>query len=185
MGYTTEFSGEFRFDKDIDPALAKYLNDFAKTRHMRLNVDEVKKDDPEWAKHCFNGEMGFEGQFYVNLNENLNRAEMVEHPTYGHKYYKFCDDLFYNDNQYVIDNNTPAEGVPSLWCQWVVDEEENVLVWDGGEKFYHYIEWLKYLITNFIEPSGYKLNGKVRWRGEDFDDMGAIVVQDNKVKVEN
>ena len=182
MGYTTEFLGGFEFDKPVEPDFAEYLNDFAKMRHMRLNVDEVKKDDAEWAKHCFNGDMGFEGQFYVNLNENLNRAEMSE-SVYGQKYYKMNDDLFYNKNKYVIDSNTPAEGLPSLWCQWVVDTEENVLTWDGGEKFYHYVEWLNYLIKNFISPSGYRLNGEVRWRGEDFDDIGTIVVQNNKVKV--
>jgi predicted NUDIX family NTP pyrophosphohydrolase len=42
---------------------------------------------------------------------------------------------------------------------------------------------LKYLINNFFEEWGIKLNGEVEWVGEDRSDKGKIVVVDNKVKV--
>lgn len=57
------------------------------------------------------------------------------------------------------------------------------LEWDGNEKFYNYVEWLQYIITNVLAPRGYILSGSVTWQGEDNQDMGKIVVKDNKIKV--
>lgn len=76
---------------------------------------------------------------------------------------------------------------PGLWCQWVIEEPiegEQYLVWDGGEKFYNYVEWLKYLINHFFEPWGIKLNGTIEWEGEDPKDRGRIIVTDNMVKTQ-
>jgi len=42
---------------------------------------------------------------------------------------------------------------------------------------------LKYLINNFFEEWGIKLNGEVTWIGEDSNDRGKIVVEDNKVRI--
>jgi hypothetical protein len=85
------------------------------------------------------------------------------------------------DHKTVANRNKPPSGVPSLWCQWVPNENGTEIVWDGGEKFYSYVEWLEYIIANFLAPWGYTLNGTVRWRGESFDDIGKILVKDNKV----
>jgi hypothetical protein len=54
--------------------------------------------------------------------------------------------------------------------------------WDTGEKFYSYIEWLEYIIYNFLAPKGYVLNGSVEWYGEDRADVGTIVVKSNIVR---
>jgi hypothetical protein len=59
------------------------------------------------------------------------------------------------------------------------------LGWDGNEKFYHYIEWLQYLIQHFFEKWGIKLNGEVEWQGEDSSDFGKIIVTDNVVEILN
>jgi hypothetical protein len=80
-------------------------------------------------------------------------------------------------------HNKPPLGQPGLWCQWTPSSDGTQLVWDGGEKFYNYIEWLEYLIDNVLTPKGYKLTGDVRWRGEDFDDIGVISVKDSKIGV--
>lgn len=53
--------------------------------------------------------------------------------------------------------------------------------WDGGEKFYDYVDWLWYIIEHFLKPWGYTVNGEVRWCGEDDEDRGTIVVVDNEV----
>ena len=50
-----------------------------------------------------------------------------------------------------------------------------------SEKFYHYDEWLKVIIDEFLAPCGHKVNGRVRWQGEDFSDCGWLVVKDNVV----
>lgn len=92
---------------------------------------------------------------------------------------------------------------PGLWCQWVLEKEESeerwnnakqaydhvpndsewLLRWDGGEKFYNYVEWLNYLIHNFFNVWGIKISGEVSWEGEDSSDLGLIVVEDSVVTV--
>lgn len=72
---------------------------------------------------------------------------------------------------------------PSLWCNWWINEKD-VLEWNGAEKFYNYIEWLEYLIRNFFQPWGVLLNGKIKWSGEDDEDMGNIFVTNNIVNPE-
>lgn len=76
---------------------------------------------------------------------------------------------------------TVGEDYPGIWCQWVV--VDNQLEWDQGEKFYNYVEWLKYLIDKFFIPWGVTISGTVKWFGEENEDMGMIEVLDNKVKV--
>lgn len=78
-------------------------------------------------------------------------------------------------------NTQPYPGMPGFWCQWVPTEDAKGLEWDGGEKFYEYVEWLEYLIEHFVEPWGLKLNGEIEWRGEEWDDKGTIVVVNNEV----
>lgn len=70
---------------------------------------------------------------------------------------------------------------PGIWCQWIINLE-NKLEWDGAEKFYNYVEWLEYLIEKIFAPRGYKLNGRIRFHGERFWDMGIIYVKDNEVR---
>ena len=73
------------------------------------------------------------------------------------------------------------EKYPGIWCQWIINSNGN-LEWNGAEKFYNYIEWLQYLIQNVFEPKGYVIEGRVRYRGERFEDIGVIYVKDNVVK---
>lgn len=77
----------------------------------------------------------------------------------------------------VVDYNRPPASQPGLWLQWEVSRDGTTLEWDGGEKFYNYVEWLAYLYTDILLPMGHTLSGKIRWRGEDFDDMGEITVE--------
>lgn len=76
-----------------------------------------------------------------------------------------------------------AEGKcqPSLWCNWTLTADSKHLHWNGQEKFYYFIEWLQYLITNFFQPWGIKLNGQIKWSGEDHTDVGIITVKNNIV----
>ena len=71
----------------------------------------------------------------------------------------------------------------SDWCDWIPNKEGTHLRHNGSEKFYEYTEWLRYLIKNFFEPWGVKLNGSVEWAGEDSGDIGEIRVKNNEVKV--
>lgn len=75
----------------------------------------------------------------------------------------------------------PYPGFPGFWCDWVPSEDKKYIKWNRSEKFYGYVEWLVYLIENFLKPKGYVLNGEVDWRGEDFYDTGTICVNNNVV----
>lgn len=86
------------------------------------------------------------------------------------------------DDKTIVDFNTPPSTQPGLWCQWIPNEEGDAIVWDGGEKFYNYVEWIQYLIEKILSPRGYVLNGEVFWQGEDSDDEGKIVIKDNIVE---
>jgi hypothetical protein len=81
----------------------------------------------------------------------------------------------------VINYNRPPGTQPGLWCQWIPTDDGCELIWDGGEKFYNYVEWLDYLIDKILAPRGYTLNGECQWFGEERDDVGVIIVKNNKV----
>ncbi len=130
---------------------------------MTRDIEKIKRNDPNWKDNCFNGELGNEGEYYVK------------------------DD--WDDS--ILDHNKPPTSQPGLWCQWRLrpirftdkdkEEFEAILIWDHGEKFYHYTEWLKYLIENFFKPSGYVLEGITLGVGEDSSEATYIVTQENEV----
>lgn len=66
------------------------------------------------------------------------------------------------------------------YCQWRSDGMG--LVWDGGEKFYNYVDWLCWLIDEYFEPFGVQLNGHMNYQGEAIDDCGIITVVNNEVE---
>lgn len=81
----------------------------------------------------------------------------------------------------ILDYNRPPYTQPSLWCQWTPTIDGMAIEWDGGEKFYEYVPWIRYIIEKVLAPRGYVLTGDVEWRGEDWDDMGVISISNNKV----
>jgi len=83
----------------------------------------------------------------------------------------------------IIDYNRPPRTQPGLWCQWVPTEDKLHIMWDGGEKFYNYIEWIQYIIEKILVPRNYVLNGEVLWEGQNNGDMGKIVIVDNQIKI--
>ena len=162
MGYSTDFYGSLQFNKPVAPWLVEYINKFSETRRMKRDPEKIKELFPDYGKMCFNGELGDDGEYFIG---GLG----------------FCGQT---QDESVIDHNTPPKTQPGLWCQWIINEKDNCLEWDGGEKFYNYEEWLEYLIDNFFEPIGYILNGDIEWQGEEYDDLGTIHVVDNLVTTE-
>ena len=103
----------------------------------------------------------FEGEF------RLDRPLAAEHSAILQR---FADES-HNDTDY-----------PGIWCQWVPSADGQALVWDQGEKFYDYVDWLKYLLTHYLIPWGYVLNGEVLWNGEAPGDIGKITVTKTAVR---
>lgn len=84
-----------------------------------------------------------------------------------------------------IDEHTAeyAEGEPDGYCQWIATEDGMGLKWDGGEKFYDYIEWLEWLMKALFIPKGFSLTGEVWWQGEDIGDVGVITANGDSISV--
>lgn len=153
MGYTTWFEGGLTPNKPFKKEFVNYINAFSEKWHEPRDVEIIKRSDPDWAKHCLDGNLGPYGMYYVG-----------------------------SFDEGVIDRSA-AKGYtcPGYRCDWCINEETGVVEWDGGEKFYQYTDWLIYLIENFFEPAGYILNGEFIWIGEDSEDRGKISVVNNKV----
>ncbi|MCO5338561.1 hypothetical protein [Delftia tsuruhatensis] len=71
---------------------------------------------------------------------------------------------------------------PNSYLQWVPSEDLSHIVWDEGEKFYDYNEWMTWLIRH-LDGIGIKVNGHLYWVGEDRTDTGEIAVIDSQMTV--
>lgn len=158
MGYTTDFSGEFKLDQPLAPEHREYLKKFNETRRMRRNPQLVATL-PDPVRDAVGLPTGPDGDYFVGGTGFMGQ----------------------DGDESVVDHNSPPNSQPGLWCQWAPNEDGTAIVWDEGEKFYEYVEWLWYIIENFLKPWGYELNGKVRWQGEDADDRGIINVKNNDI----
>ena len=195
MGYTTDFWGELTLSKPLSKKRLNYINTFSETRRMKRDVNKLmelyegKHGHPNPKEKTPQGIYGNDGEYFAyddGYNGQKEDSSIIDYNAApGQTGYVSTIDFNtrWNENQ-----KRMKEGKcqPGLWCQWVVrevDEGKQILEWDGGEKFYNYVEWLKYLINHFFEPWGVKLNGEINWRGEETGDMGIIVVKDNVVKI--
>ena len=154
MGYETIFKGSFSFNKHPSEKLKNYINSFSKTRHMKRDPEKIKKIDSNWKENCFNDKLGKEGSYYIKEK--------------------------YEEDDSILNFNSPPIEQPGLWCDWIINECGN-LCWDGIEKFYNYDIWLEYLIENFFKNENLILNGKVRFEGEDIEDKGFLIIENNIV----
>jgi hypothetical protein len=157
MGYTTDFTGHLNFDKPLTAEQVKYIQTFSRTRRMARDVKELRRLYN--GEYGLNGNYGKEGEYFCKNDGDHGQTQDASIITYNHE----------------------PSTQPSLWCQWTVSDDGARLEWDGGEKFYSYVEWLEYMIANFFRPWGCLLNGEIKWQGEDSEDVGKIIVADNIV----
>ena len=71
-------------------------------------------------------------------------------------------------------------GYPGFYCQWVFNRETCTIEWDGGEKFYEYIQWLQFVFEKCDELN-LSANGKISWQGDNYQDQGEIIVEKNLI----
>jgi len=200
MGYTTDFIGSFQFNREVSVKEKEYINRFSDTRRMKRDVNKLM--ELYEGKHGYpfpyllSGQVmnntpetiyGKDGEYFAREDGNSGQVEDNSILDYnlppGQAEYTGGGDDF--SKRWAENQKRIKEGVcqPGLWCQWVVSDDGENLEWDGEEKFYEYIAWLKYLINHFFSKWGLVLNGEVEWEGEDSQDRGKIVVKDNVVKV--
>ncbi|MFC6883454.1 hypothetical protein [Actinomadura yumaensis] len=110
------------------------------------------------------------------------------------------------DDSDILDPNKPPHGQPELWCGWTPTTDGTAIEWDGGEKFYSSVDWMRYLIDTFLKPGAalqkelaapipgrdyhetfehftfdHVLNGAIHAQGEDHGDEWVLVVENNTV----
>ena len=193
MGYTTDFKGDFYLSNELSQEQFDYLVKLNETRRMKRDVNQLQTLFE--GKHGYPGRTGTpeevygkDGEYFVGGSGHGGQDRddsIIDYNTppgqvpisYGGSFIESV-----NENGRRIRH---GECQPGLWCGWIVENEIDgqVLRWDGGEKFYYYIEWLGYLIKHFFEPWGIKLDGEVYWNGEESEDMGKIVVRNNEIEV--
>jgi hypothetical protein len=160
MSYNTRFDGAFA----IAPALAddhhEYLTQFAQTMRVRRDAQKASKIRDR-ARSRVGLPVGPDGAYVVGANWDPIRIGPQDAS--------------------VVDGSRPPTGQPSQGCQWTPNDDGTALEWNGEGGFYKYVEWMEYLIEHFLKPWGYEVNGQVGWRGEDFDDVGVVVVAKNNV----
>ena len=162
MGYTTKFQGQFNLTPKLNANQVEYLKQFVLTRRMKRNP-QVAGDMQDPKREAVSLPIGKDGEYFVGGlgNSGQNRDESI------------------------VEYNKPPSNQPSLWCQWTPSDAGDFIAWDEGEKFYNYIEWLQYIIDNFLKPWGIVADGTVKWRGEDFDDVGMIFVKSNIITTQD
>lgn len=156
MGYTTEFRGEFTVTPALTPEQVAYINRFSETRRMQRDPQKAALL-PDPIREAVGLPLGKEAEYFVGGGGFAGQEHDAS----------------------ILDYNNPPAGQPGLWCQWEAGADG--VRWNGGEKFYYYVDWLEYLIANFFQPWGRTLNGEVEWRGEDWDDTGTIRVENNVI----
>lgn len=162
MGYTTDFAGQFRLDRRLEPAHHAYLDQFAEIRHMWRDVAITRtREDP--LRVAVGLTVGVDGEYFVGevgfrgMGRSTKSADGI---------------LSYNDS---------PQTQPGLWCGWKPSQCGNYIEWDGKEKFYNYVDWLQYIIDNFLVRWGYTLNGEVAYQGESEEDFGKLFVFNNRI----
>ena len=187
MGYTTEFKGSLQFDKPLTESQIAYIQAFNNTRRMKRDATKAETlKDP--LRIAVGLPIGEEGAYYVGSHSDGQMGQKDDISVLDHNEPPGTPNRTKGnmDNwaaEYELKKQYIKEGKcqPGLWCQWTVNNDGTELIWDEGEKFYYYTEWIQYLITHFFNVWGVKLNGKIKWQGEDMDDRGIIEVCNSEI----
>lgn len=86
----------------------------------------------------------------------------------------------YEEDEYKKYSDTkPDNG----YNQWTPNKDGTAMVWNDGEKFYDYAEWLQWLIDYYFKPRNIELRGRINYQGEEIGDVGYLeVLEDQHVR---
>ena len=160
MGYTTDFSGQFDCEPPLKTEHAAFLRKFSDTRRMRRDAEQAALL-PDPIRTISGLPIGTEGANFVGGTGECGQGT----------------------DPSILDYNRPPAGQPGLHCDWTPNDDGTAIEWNQAEKFYNYVEWLEYLLDQYLKPWGYQLTGTVCWCGEDRDDLGQIEALGDKIVV--
>lgn len=76
-----------------------------------------------------------------------------------------------------------APDLPYSSGLYEVAEDRSGLIPEQDESRHGLATWLRLLAKHFLAPSGYLMNGEVRWTTEQSDDRGSIFIKDNQAEI--
>lgn len=159
MGYTTNFTGSVSCTPALTPAQVAYLQKFAQTRRMKRDENKAAAL-PDPVREAVGLPLGAQAEYFVG---GLGWCGQDRDPS-------------------VVNSNTEPSTQPGLWCKWEPTDNGKSIRWNGAEKFYDYVEWLRYLNENFLKEWGIKIDGAIKWKGEDSADRGVIVATNGRIE---
>ena|SRR5579884_1223431 len=168
MGYVTWFMGRLKLDKPLEPHHLAYLQAFHRAQHVQWDV-HLLEQEPDPLREAVGLPLGEYGCYFTG------RGFKKEY-SYPPWYYNGRAEI---DPAYL---GSVCPGTPYHICGWRPSEDDTELV-ASLDKFYGYIQWLHYLLDHFLLPWSYVLNGKMDWQGEEEEDMGTILVENNVITV--
>jgi hypothetical protein len=86
----------------------------------------------------------------------------------------------YDEDVYKRYTSTP-DTIPTTYNQWTTNEDGTMIIFNGGEKFYDYVHWLRWIVKHYLKPRNLTIDGSVTWQGEKIDDVGIIFATDNRI----
>lgn len=78
------------------------------------------------------------------------------------------------------DQESAPRPCPDSYLQWVPTPNGQGITWDGGEKFYLYEEWLRWICA-WLKGLGIDTGGQIAWDGEEQGDVGLLIVKNSVV----
>ena len=158
IGYTTDFTGQFRLDRRLAPEHAAYLRAFNEARHMRLNAKRAETVADHW-RVAAGLPVGREGMYCTFMTAGASAARGL-----------------------VLEDASPLGPNTSRYCGWVPTDDDRGIAWDGAASG-GFAAWLAFVVEHFLDRWGYAVRGAVAWEGETAGDTGVLVVLNNRIVV--
>ena len=157
MGYSTFFCGRFELVPALTPSQVATIGELYNHRHSLAS----SRDDEPLLR------LPYEAPLMGNMSELAPVGRSPSHATYTG-----CEKGMAWSGPF-----------PSAYCQWTVTSDGSYLEWDGGEKFYGYELWLRFLIEHFFKPWNVAVTGAIEFEGEDGVERGTIFAHGDRVLV--
>ncbi len=178
MGYTTKFKGSLTLSKPLTEEQQKWYNDWMMIR--KCSRDSQKLMEEYKGKYSLDGDYGVDGEFFGYVPKE--HFDEDGEPKWDRNYCGWINGN--SEKQFSINPNfgyNPNQPKGSNWCGWKI--EGNQLLWDDREKFYKYVEWLKYIKKNIFSKWDITFTDQteIKWSGEDVEDCGVIYIEDGEI----
>jgi hypothetical protein len=156
MGYTTIFDGDMTLTPALTPEQVATLRSLTSHRHSTDEGTDIEATIP---------------------------YDMPTNVLPSHAWAPVFHSGVSNARYSGADFGSFSDPFPSIWCNWDVSDDGATFAWSGGEKFYNYEGWLRFLITHFFVPWGVRIDGTIEFCGEDDRECGVIVTSGDVVGV--